>query len=329
MSLKNKDRLGNNAQNRAPAQKVIVSSLANRRVGNALIAALGDHSTCAVIATSVSQTLDFENFYAGDIVVRFPAGAPIDLSLGAASNFAILANSTITNTGNSVLSRDLGLYPGTSVTGFPPGIVNGAQHITDAVAQQAQIDALAAYTLMAANGGYSTIASALDAQTLNAGYYEFASGAATLAASAPGTLTFNGSASDIFVIKTASTLGVGAGGAGTIAFTGGAKAENVYWIVGSSATINDAGTSMAGNILANTSVTFSAASAMDGRVIALGGAVILNGNVISGFSPGVSSTEFFVLTIDGNLGRAAIVGDLYMALSKVDLDSDLVPSTLV
>lgn len=195
--------------------------------------------------------------------------------LGTAGTYATLAASAITNTGNTVLTGDLGLFPGTSVTGFPPGTVSGTQHITDSAAQIAQIDALAGYTTLAALPGYVTIPSALDGQTLTAGNYQFASGAATLATSAPGTLTLNGSSSDVFVIKTASTLTTGAGGFATVNLTGGALAKNVYWVVGSSATLNITGGAHKGNVIAVASITMTSAAASDvmGSLIALNAAV--------------------------------------------------------
>ncbi len=194
--------------------------------------------------------------------------------LGSAGTYATLGASAISNTGLSVLTGDLGLYPGTSVTGFPPGTVSGTQHITDSAAQQAQIDALAGYVTLSAMST-TVIPSALDGQTLTAGAYSFTSGAATLAQSAPGTLTLNGSSSDVFVIKTASTLTTGAGGAATITLTGGAVAKNVYFIVGSSATLNITGGTHRGNVIANTSITLTSggSSTVLGSLIALNGAV--------------------------------------------------------
>lgn len=194
--------------------------------------------------------------------------------LGTAGTYATLAGSAITNTGNSILTGDLGLYPGTSVVGFPPGTVSGTQNITNTAAQIAQIDALAGYVTLSAMST-TVIPSALDGQTLTAGAYSFASGAATLANSAPGTLTLNGNASAVFVIKTASTLTTGAGGAATVTLTGGALAKNVYWIVGSSATLNITGGTHRGNVIANTSITVTSGGASDvqGGLIALNGAV--------------------------------------------------------
>ena len=205
--------------------------------------------------------------------------APALNILGTARTYGILAASAITNTGSSVITGDLGLYAGTSVTGFPPGTVSGVQNIANAAAQQAQLDALAAYNYLVAQPT-TVIASALDGQVLSAGAYSFASGAATLAGSGDGTLTLNGSATDIFIIKTATTLGTGAGGIPTITLTGGALSKNVYWAVGSSATINigvtAAGATFVGTIIASASVTATQAGNVDGRLIALNAAATLS-----------------------------------------------------
>ena len=225
--------------------------------------------------------------------------AASDPNLATAATYGVLAGSTITNTGSTVVTGDLGLYPGTSVTGFPPGTVSGTEHVTDSAAHQAQTDALAAYTTFAAHSS-TTIPSALDGQTLTAGYYSFSSGAATLAASGPGTLTLSGSATDVFVIKTASTLTTGAGGIPTITLTGGALASNVYWIVGSSATINSgsAGT-FVGTIIAQTSITDTLGGTVNGRLIALTGAVTLsaaaNITVPGSISGGSLNLKYFTI----------------------------------
>lgn len=204
-----------------------------------------------------------------------PVGSP---NLATAAPFAILANSAITNTGSSLITGNLGEYPGTSVTGFPPGIVAGIQHITDSVAQQAEIDAQAAYTYLAGLSS-TAISAVLDGQTLTPGVYRETSGTFALATSGNGTLTLNGAG--LYVFKCASTLTTGAGGIPTIALTNGARAADVYWICGSSATINvgvtTIGATFRGTIIATASVTVSQASNVDGRLIALGAAITLSG----------------------------------------------------
>ncbi len=200
-----------------------------------------------------------------------PAGSP---ALGASRNFAVLAASTITNTGATVITGDMGLYAGTSVVGFPPGSVVGVQHITDAVAQQAQTDAGISYTDLSTRTS-TPISAILDGQTLSAGVYTESSGTFNLAASGNGTLTLNGSATDIFVFICSSTLVTGAGGTPTIALTGGALASNVYWAVGSSATLNVSGTgTFRGTIIAQASITGDGGN-VDGRLMARTGAVTI------------------------------------------------------
>lgn len=228
-------------------------------------------------------------------------GAP---SLGTSASYAALAASTITNTGNSVLTGDLGLSPGTSVAGFPPGIVSGTKHITDSAAAQAQIDAMAAYTFMQAQSS-TVIPSALDAQVLSPGVYSFTSGSASLATSAPGVLTFNGPASAVFIIKTASTLVTGAGGAATMVFTGGAGPSNVFWAIGSSATLNVTGTSIfAGHLIAQASVTVTSGgiSTVNGTLAALTGAITFSAATIVN-APAVQDSGVIIVQLSDNYSR--------------------------
>lgn len=252
-------------------QRVVIPFSVTANVVPASVILRNDEPTILYIQSQgVNQISDV---LAGESFPSLPSGSPV---MGTASSYAILAASAITNTGSSVVTGNLGLYPGTSVTGFPPGIVSGTQNITNAAAQVAQVSALAAYTDLAARSS-TIIASALDGQTLSAGVYSFASGAATLATSGAGTLTFSGSATDIFVIKTASTLTTGAGGVPTITLSGGALASNVYWVVGSSATIN-AGTAgiFRGILIASASITNTLGGTVDGSLIALNGAITLS-----------------------------------------------------
>jgi hypothetical protein len=192
------------------------------------------------------------------------------------SGFAILGASAVTNTGSSVLSGDLGVSPGSSITGFPPGTFSGSEHIADGVAAAAHSAAQASFTAKQTLGlAGTTIAAALDGQTLTPGNYQFTSGAATLAASGAGAVTFNGAGT--YILYTASTLTTGAGGVPTMNLTGGATAANIYWIIGSSATINSgsAGT-FQGNIIAQASITDTLGGTVNGSLIALSGAVTLS-----------------------------------------------------
>jgi type VI secretion system secreted protein VgrG len=186
---------------------------------------------------------------------------PVDL--GTAASFGVLGGSTVTNTGNTVINGDLGLYSGTSITGFlgtmendGPGIVNGMIHQTDGVAMQAQSDLTTAYNALVAMTPGTTLPGTLGTQTLYAGVYDFTGGAALLT----GVLTLSGPGD--FVFQMGSTLTTTTG---TVLTTGGADAGNVYWQVGSSATIS--GTPFAGNILANLDITLNG-GILDGRALA-------------------------------------------------------------
>src|SRR5580692_7879172 len=196
------------------------------------------------------------------------------LNLGTAANFAMLASSTITSTGASVVSGgNIGISPGTSLTGFPPGVLTApaVEHLGDGVASQAQADASTAYTHFQGLTGAISIAS-LDGLTLAPGLYK--SAAASLALSVGATVTLNGNGTYIFQIG--STLNV----AGTVLLSGGATAGNVIWLVGSSATLE--GTAVAvGDIVALASITLDSGASLLGRAIALNGAVTLSDNAIT------------------------------------------------
>ncbi len=207
------------------------------------------------------------------IVWRTKAASTV--GLGTADNFAILAGSTVTNTGSSVINGDLGLSPGTSITGFPPGTVNGTQHVADAGAAQAQSDLTTAYNNAAGQGSTGAISADLAGQTLTPGVYTSAS---SIGLSGEVTLDGGGDADAVFIFQAGSTLTTGSGSSVTL--INGAQACNVFWQVGSSATLGTS-TSFKGNILALTSATLNNAANVEGRVLARNGAVTLDNNVIN------------------------------------------------
>ncbi len=191
--------------------------------------------------------------------------------LGTATNFAVLGGSTVTNTGPTVISGDLGLSPGSAVTGFPPGIVHGNMHRADAAAGQAKSAAVTTYNDLASWGGRSMTGD-LAGKTLVPGVYTFSSSALL-----SGTLTLSGNG--IYIFQTGSSLTTGSNS--RIVLLGGASGACVFWKIGSSATLGS-GSRMVGTIVAMISITMvTGASLIPGRAEARTGAVTLDSNVIS------------------------------------------------
>ncbi|WP_440074389.1 ice-binding family protein, partial [Streptosporangium sp. OZ121] len=198
------------------------------------------------------------------------------MGLGTAGAFAVLAGSTVTNTGATVVTGGLGLSPGTAVTGFPPGTVNGAIHAADAVAAQAKVDLVAAYNDAASRTPSATVGTELGGTTVTPGVYTSAAG--TFGITGTLTLDAQGDSGAVFVFQAASTLITAS--ASTVVLTGGAQARNVFWQVGSSATLGT-GSSLAGNVLALTSITVTTGVSVNGRVLARNGAVTLDTDTIT------------------------------------------------
>ena len=198
------------------------------------------------------------------------------VDLGSTDNFAILGGSTVTNTGSSVITGDLGLSPGSSVTGFPPGTLNGTQHVADTTAVQAKTDLITAYNDAVGQTPVSTVSTELGGTTKTAGIYNSANG--TFGLTNTLTLDAEGNPDAVFIFQTASTLITG--GSSVVVLTNGAQACNVFWQVGSSATLG-ANSTFKGNILALTSATLTTGAAVEGRVLARNGAVTLDTNVIT------------------------------------------------
>ncbi len=195
------------------------------------------------------------------------------------ANYSVLAGQTVTNTGPSVLNQSLGLSPGTSITGFPPGTVN-APATTDATnpaAAQAQLDLTAAYLDAAGRPLNATVAADLTGLTLVGGVYAVA---AKGAMGLTGTLTLDGAGdpNSVFVFQTDSTLITGSGS--VVNLINGAQECNVFWQVGSSATLGST-TNFVGNILALTSITVANSVTVRGRALARNGAVTLDNDTFT------------------------------------------------
>jgi hypothetical protein len=197
------------------------------------------------------------------------------VGLGTAGSFSVLGGSTVTNTGPSVLNADLGLSPGSAITGFPPGTVHGTIHKNDAVAARAKSDLVIAYNDAAGRSSTSTISSDLAGLTLTSGVYTSAS---SLGLSGDLTLDGQNNPDSVFVFQAGSTLTTGS--ASRVQLINGAQACNVFWQVGSSATIGTS-TAFTGNIMALTSISLRTGATVHGRALARNGAVTLDTNTFT------------------------------------------------
>jgi Ice-binding-like/Putative Ig domain len=212
------------------------------------------------------------------LLARVPtASAQVAPSLGTAQSFAVLSGTTITNTGASVITGDLGVSPGTAVTGFPPGlIVGGTIHAADALAGMAQNDVTTAYNSLAAQACTQDLTGQdLGGLTLTAGVYCFGS-----TAQLTGTLTLNaqGNPNAVFIFRIGSAITTASNS--SVVVVNAASSCNVFWQVGSSATLGT-NTTFTGNILALTSITATTGARVTGRTLARNGAVTLDTNAIS------------------------------------------------
>ena len=225
-------------------------------------------------------------------VLMFAVGSAPDASaataptLGTAGSYAVIAGSTVTNTGPSTISGDLGVSPGSAVTGFPPGIVsNGTIHSADANAGQAENAVTTAYNALASQPCTADLTGQdLGGLTLTEGVYCFST-----SAQLTGQLTLNaqGNAAAVFIFKTGSTL-ITASNASVLVINGGVDC-NVFWQVGSSATLGTS-TVFVGNILALTSISLTTGASVSGRALARNGAVTLDTNHVGFEACGVPTT---------------------------------------
>ncbi len=199
--------------------------------------------------------------------------------LGTSANYAVLAGSTVTNTGNSTLDGSLGLWPGSSITGFPPGQVlpPGTTDTTNAAAQQAQSDLTAAYVDAAGRPLDATTTADLGNLTLAPGVYAGPSKGA-LGLTGPLTLDGEGDPNAVFIFQTDSELITASDS--TVTLINGAQPCNVFWQVGSSATLGT-NSVFVGNILALTSITVNSGVTVHGRALARNGAVTLNNDTFT------------------------------------------------
>jgi hypothetical protein len=213
------------------------------------------------------------------VIVVFTGGvamAVTPINLGSAAPYAVLAGTTITNTGSTVITGDVGLSPGTSITGFPPALASGSVESADAGSLAAENDSTAAYGVAAGETPFTPVAGGtIGTTTLSAGVYQASS---SLAVNGVLTLDGGGDANAIFIFQAGSTLTTAS--SASVILEGGAQACNVFWQVGSSATLGST-TNFVGTILAQTSITLNHAATVVGSVQAQTGAVTLDDNTIT------------------------------------------------
>lgn len=204
-----------------------------------------------------------------------PPGPPTP---GALCNFAILAGSTVTSTGPTIITGgDLGLSPGTAVTGFPPGILTppAVMHITDTTAATGQLNLTAAFIAAAGTPGGASLPGNLSGLTFAPGVYKNSSSVELTAGNV--TLDAQGNADAVFIFQISSTLTTI--GSTKVILAGGAQAKNIYWQVGTSATLGTNST-FEGTIMAGASITLQTGAILNGRAAAPL-AVSLDSNVIN------------------------------------------------
>lgn len=240
-------------------------------------------STYTGTITTLVEDLAGNNMVS-NYVWTFATAAPLGpgaIDLDCAADFAVLAGSAVTNTGNTVVDGDLGLSPGSSVSGFPPGqVINGSIQINSAGANAAKGCLTSAYNDGAGRSNNVIINSTgqLGGLTLAPGLYQSAPGSFAITGSDL-TLDAQGDVNAVWIFQMpSSTLTVGNGIKVTL--TGGAQAGNIYWIVGSSATIGTTA-EMKGNILADQSITLQTGASLLGRALTRIAAVTLDNNAVT------------------------------------------------
>ncbi len=252
----------------------------------------------AIAATILLSGCKKEDFSATGGLPRPQMSVVQPVNLGSAESFAVLGGTTVTNAGASIIEGDLGVSPGTAITGFQQspmntisgpgtvtaglGIVTGTIYAGGPVAAQAHNDAVLAYNYLVAQTPDTTYAGVtqFNGITFTPGVYRFAP-SANLQVNGTVYLDFQGNSDAVFIFQFGTTL-VTMTGSNVIAINNGNDScvgPNVYWAVGSSATID--GNQFIGTVIANTSISMTSGSNVNCRIIALNGAVTLIENEIS------------------------------------------------
>ena len=244
-------------------------------------------ASTAYTATITTGAQDqFGNSLASNFAWTFTTSAPCPppagaIALGAACSFGILAGSTVTNVAGTAttVSGDVGVAPGTAITGFgSPASITGTFHSNDSVSQNAQIDLTTAYNNAAGAAGGAVLAADIGGLTLPPGVYKTTSAQPSLGITGNLTLDGKGDPNAVWIFQIVSTLTTATTNSQVILING-ASSHNVFWQVGSSATLGTT-TTFAGTIMAQASITLTTGATLNGRALARTGAVTLDTNTV-------------------------------------------------
>jgi hypothetical protein len=219
------------------------------------------------------------NTLASNYVWTFMTGAATGqptVNLGSAGNFAILGGSGLTSTGLTIITGDAGTSPTGTVNGFPPGIINGTIHAADAIASQAKLDLTTAYNdAQSRSTNAISLPGDMSGLTFAPGLYVNSS--SVLLSAGAVTLDGQGDVNAVFIFKAGSTLTTMAGT--QVILAGGAQAKNIFWSVGSSATLGT-NSDFSGTLLSDQSISLNTGATLHGRALTRIGAITLQANQV-------------------------------------------------
>ena len=264
-----------------PVTGVVTLDVTGRVASFTPAANLAVNTAYTATVTTGAQDLT-ANSLAGNFVWSFTTATQAcqpPVPLGSAANFDAIAGSTVTNTGPTTLAGgNLGLSPGTAVTGFPPGtlVPPAVMHVTDPTAAQGQLDLTIAFNYAQTLPGGAVLPGDLSGLTFTPGLYKNSSTVMVSAGNV--TLDAQGNPNAVFIFQIGSTLTTL--GSTQVVLAGGTQAKNVFWQVSSSATLGT-NSIFKGTIMAFQAITLNTGASLQGRALALNAAVAFDSNTVT------------------------------------------------